>query len=96
MMPFVRALVVLALAFGVPRAPALAAQPQPPQQQGEFVPIDQLPPQEQLPAAPLLVAAYIFVLVAFVVYVLSVARRLTAVQQEMERLERDLKRTGSA
>jgi hypothetical protein len=96
MMSLVRALVTLVVYFAVALVPVVAAQPQPPAQQGEFVPIDQLPPQDQLPAAPLLVAAYIFVLVAFVVYVLSVSKRLTAVQREVERLERDLKRPGPA
>ena len=76
-------------------APLYAQQP-PPQQQDEFVPIDQLPPQDQLPAAPLLVAAYSFVVLALFAYVVSVARRLTGVQRELERLEADLKRGGSA
>ena len=42
-----------------------AAQPQ---QQEEFVPIDQLPPQDQLPAAPLLVGAYAFVMLVLFAY----------------------------
>ena len=65
---------------------------QQPQQQNEFIPIDQLPPQDQLPAAPLLIAAYAVVMLALFVYVASVARRLTAVQRELERVEADLKR----
>ena len=67
---------------------------QTPQQQDEFVPIDQLPPQDQLPAAPLLVAAYSFVALALFAYVVSVARRMATVQRELERLEADLRRTG--
>ena len=90
-----RALATLALCIALGFGPALAAQPQPPQQ-GEFIPINELPPQEQLAAGPLLVAAYIFVLGAFVFYVWSVSNRLTAVQREVERLERELKRTGPA
>ena len=58
----------------------------------EFVPISQLPPQDQLPAAPLLVTAYAFVWVVLFGYVVSVARRLTKVQREVERLEADIKR----
>jgi CcmD family protein len=82
-------------------APAAASQqPAPatgqPQQQDEFVPIDQLPPQDQLPAAPLLIAAYSFVVVALFTYVLSVSRRLGRVQREMDRLATDLKKTGRA
>ena len=93
MMPVVRVLVTLVVFLSVTVVPALLAQPRPPQQ-GEFIPIDQLPPQDQMPAAPLLIGAYVFVLVAFAVYLLSVARRLAVVQREVERLERDLKQTG--
>jgi CcmD family protein len=64
---------------------------QQPQQQDEFVPVSELPATEQLPAAPLLVGAYVFVLVALFVYVVSVARRVGAVRQEVERLEAEVK-----
>ena len=73
---------------------AMMLAQQPPQQTDEFVPIDQLPPQDQLPAAPLLVAAYSFVVVALFFYLVSVARRLARVQRELTRLEADLKRGG--
>ena len=66
-----------------------------PQQQDEFVPIDQLPPQDQLPAAPLLVTAYSFVVLALFAYLLSVARRLSVVQRELDRLQSDAKRGGT-
>lgn len=72
----------------------LAAQGATTAQQDGFIPIDQLPPTEQLPAAPLLIAAYAFVWVALFVYVLSVARRLTRVQEEVQRLEADVRRSG--
>lgn len=71
-----------------------ALHAQQPQQQDEFVPIDELPPQDQLPAAPLLVAAYAFVVLALFAYVVSVARRLGGVQRELDRLQSDLKRGG--
>jgi CcmD family protein len=83
--------VVLALMVQI--AP-LTAQQQPPRQQEEFIPIDQLPPQEQLPAAPLLVGAYAFVLVMLFGYMFMVARRLTTIQREVDRLDTDLRRTG--
>ena len=74
-------------------APLAAQQPQPqPQQQEEFVPVSQLPAQDQLPAAPLLVIAYAFVWLALFAYLVSVARRLSYVQREVERLESDMKR----
>jgi CcmD family protein len=91
-------LVVVLFALGCIAAPAsTSAQPPPsPEQQSEFIPIDELPPQEQLPAAPLLVGAYIFVVAVLFLYLLSLARRLSVVQREVERLEADLKRSGRA
>lgn len=65
-------------------------QPAPPAATDEFVPISQLPPQDQLPAAPLLIGAYAFVWVALFAYLLSVGRRLTRVQTEVQRLESDI------
>ena len=73
----------------------LAAQ-QDPRQQEEFTPIDQLPPQEQLPAAPLLVGAYAFVLLMLFGYLVMVSRRLSAIQTEVDRLDADLKRSGKS
>jgi CcmD family protein len=80
--------VVLAMALGVAAPLAAAAQgstpSQPPAgQQQEFVPIDQLPPTEQLPAAPLLIAAYAVAWVALLGYVWSVWRRLGKVEREL-------------
>jgi len=73
---------------------AAQQQDQPPKQTDEFVPVSQLPAQDQLPAAPLLVTAYAFVWVVLFSYVVSVSRRLTKVQHEVERLESDIsKRT---
>lgn len=66
------------------------AQPQP-QRQDEFIPISELPPTEQMPAAPLVVGAYVFVLVVFFVYMLSVAKRVGAVQREVQSLEAEIK-----
>ena len=75
------------------QATPTAAQ-QEPRQQEEFTPIDQLPPQEQLPAGPLLVGAYAFVLLMLFGYLVMVSRRLTTIQSEVNRLDADLKRTG--
>jgi len=72
-----RAILFLALA-AVLASPALAAaQPQqPPAAQTEFVPVDELPEQEQLPAAPLVIAAYAVAWVAMLIYLGSIWRRL--------------------
>ena len=85
-----RLALLLALLLG---SPAMAQQP-PPTQQDEFVPISQLPAQDQLPAARLLIAAYAFVWVAIFGYLVSVGRRLSDVQREVERLETDIKRSA--
>lgn len=71
----------------------LVAQTQP-RQQEEFTPIDQLPPQEQLPAAPLLIGAYAFVLLMLFGYLVMVSRRLTTIKSEVDRLNADVKRAG--
>jgi CcmD family protein len=65
-------------------APLLAQGQAPGAAQEEFVPVspDELD-QEQLPAAPLVFAAYAFVWVALVSYVFVLWRRLTHVQREL-------------
>jgi CcmD family protein len=87
-----RALVCLAFFVVVASAPVVGQQPAQPEQQTEFVPLDQLPPQDQMPAAPLLISAYSVLVLALFAYVVSVARRLAVVQREVERLETDVKR----
>ncbi|MDO8677462.1 MAG: CcmD family protein [Acidobacteriota bacterium] len=83
-MSFLRILLVLAaLAFGAP--PAIAAQQPPPQ--SEFVPVDEIPPGEQIPAINLVAAAYGFVWVVLLGYVWSIARRLQKVEAELVDLE---------
>jgi CcmD family protein len=71
--------------------PAAAFQPP---GQNAFVPAAPLSAAEQLPAAPLLVAAYAFVWVALLVYVWSIWRRLGKVEQEMRTLERRARRSA--
>jgi CcmD family protein len=88
----IRALAFLAVLLVIVVAPVLAQPPAQPEQQTEFVPLDELPPQDQLPAAPLLIAAYAVLVLALFAYVVSVARRLAVVQREVQRLETDVKR----
>src|SRR5262245_23623193 len=59
-----------------------------------FEPISEVPPEDRMPAAPMVMAAYAFVMLAFFAYLLSLARRLSAVKQEISRLESELKRSG--
>jgi CcmD family protein len=83
---------VFAVLLAAVLAPVPYAQQPKPRQQDEFVPISELPPQEQLPSQPLVIAAYAFAWLAIGGYVVSVARRLDHVQREIERLESDTKR----
>ncbi len=79
-----RRLLIALTSFVLLAAPAFALQP--PTGQSEFVPADSVPLSDQLPAAPLLVAAYAFVWLATLVYVWSIWRRLNTVEDEMRAL----------
>jgi CcmD family protein len=69
------------------RAEALLAQRAPAGQE-EFVPIAELPPEEQLAAGPLLVGAYAFAWVAVLAYLGFIWRRLGRVERELEGMAR--------
>ena len=60
------------------------AQPQPPK---DFVPVDETQPGEQIPAMPLIGAAYGFIWVGVFGYVWSLGRRLQRVEAEITELE---------
>jgi hypothetical protein len=68
-------------------APLLALQPPAPAVDG-FVPIDSLPPAQQLPAAPFLVGSYVFFLLLMMFYLWTIWQRLGKVEREMKELER--------
>ena len=70
------------LAFAVP---ALALQPPP---IDGFVPVDSLPPAQQLPAAPFLIGSYVFFLLLMMFYLWTIWQRLGKVEREMADLER--------
>jgi CcmD family protein len=85
-MRFCRALFVAALLMAAPVAPvAFAAQPKP--SADEFVPMDEVPPEEQIPAITLVAAAYGFVWIVVVGYVWSLGRRLQKAEGEIAALE---------
>ena len=63
---------------------ALALQPPP---QTEFVPLDTLPPGDQLPSAPLLIGAYAFVWLAAMFYLWTIWKRLGSVERDLRALE---------
>jgi hypothetical protein len=68
------------------QAPPPAAAPPPPPAQDEFVPISELPAAEQLPAAPLLIAAYAVVWIVLAVYVWTLWKRFWRAEQDLKTL----------
>jgi CcmD family protein len=84
-MRFCRALFCAAtLLTAVPAA--VSAQPQP--SPDEFVPVSEVPPEEQIPAINLIAAAYGFVWIAVLGYVWSLGRRLQKAEADLAALER--------
>jgi CcmD family protein len=83
-----RRLWILLTSFVLIAPAGFAAQP--PGGVGQFVPVDAVPPSEQLPVAPLLVGAYAFVWLATMVYVWSIWRRMNKVEADMRALAQKL------
>ena len=54
---------------------------------GDFVPVEDAPPGEQIPALPLIASAYGFIWVVMLGYVWSIGRRLQTVERELADLE---------
>ena len=79
-----RRLLIALTSFALFAAPAFAFQP--PKGQSEFVPVNEVPAADQLPAAPLLIIAYAFVWAATLVYVWSIWRRMNKVEADMRTL----------
>ena len=71
---------------------ALFAQPG----QSEFQPVTEIPASEQLPSAPLVIAAYAFVWLAFMVYVWMMWRKLGKVEQELDTLAAQIAKPRAA
>ena len=91
-----RVLPILAMLTAGPVASGVVSAQPPPQPkaaQDEFVPIDQLPPEEKLPAAPLLIAAYSVAWLAVAGYLFSIWRRLDRVDRDIAEAGRRLPRT---
>jgi hypothetical protein len=59
-----------------------------------FTPMSETAPREVLPATPLVFIAYAFVWLALIVYVLSIWRRMSRVEQDLAAIQRRL-REGS-
>ena len=84
-------IVLLALLPGVALGARQAAPQGAPQE--EFVPVSSIPQAEQLPAAPLVIAAYAFVWVALLAYVWSLWKRMTKLERELADLQRRVQKS---
>ena len=73
-----------------------AAQPAEQSVPDGFVPMDDVPPEDQLPAAPLLAAAYIVVWVLAIGYLWTIWRRLGRVEKELAEALRRVGETDGA
>jgi CcmD family protein len=80
------ALLLVAALAGSPTTMLAQQQPRQPPAQDEFVPVSEIPESDQLPAAPLLIAAYAAAWLIIVFYVWSLWRRLGRVEQELRTL----------
>ena len=65
-----------------------ASPPQPPSAQDGFVPVENLPEKEQLPAAPLVMGAYAVAWVAVFGYLWASGRRLGHVERDILEVSR--------
>jgi hypothetical protein len=72
-------------------ASSIAQPPKPPE---GFVPVDQVASDEQLPAMPLVAGAYGVAWVAVLIYLLSIWRRLGAVERELADITRRVEAQG--
>jgi CcmD family protein len=68
--------------FSVSSASSAAQPPTPPGQE-EFVPLSEIPAEEQIPAFTLVATAYAAVWIVLLGYVWSVSRRLQVVEREL-------------
>ena len=84
-----------ALAQGPESSPSPSPPPTTTAAQDGFVPIDELPPEDRLPAAPFLVGAYTITLVLLVGYAWLLWRRLGVVQRDLDEVRRSVGAGGS-
>jgi hypothetical protein len=64
--------------------------------QSEFKPVTEIPASEQMPSAPLVIAAYAFVWLAFTAYVWMMWRKLGKVEQDLHTLGTQISKPRAA
>ena len=86
---------IVGAAAGV-AAPDAAAQPATTAAQDGFVPMDDIPPEDQMPAAPLVAGAYAVVWAIAVGYLWTIWQRLGTVEAELADVSRRIGDRGEA
>ena len=78
------------LAFLFVMSMSVAAFAQPPQQPAteQYLPASQLPPTEQMPSAPYVIAAYAAIWIIAMFYLWTIWRRIGKVEQDLNALAR--------
>ena len=92
-LPMLRSLRPFVVTMMLLGAPTLSAA-QPPKAPEGFVPVDQLAPQEELPATPLVAAAYSVAWAAVLIYLFSIWKRLAAVEREIADVAKRINSAG--
>ena len=64
--------------------------------QSEFRPVTEVPASEQMPSAPLVIAAYAFVWLAFTAYAWMMWRKLGKVEHELQVLSTQISKPRAA